>query len=76
MDAEGLPEDEYNCLVHHLLSALRRGVAREGLREEVESHLRGHFGFDARESSETAERIATATWTWWSNRTPNGRTDA
>ena len=76
MDADGLPEDEYDCLVHHLLSALHRGVAREGLGEEVKSHLRGHFGFDALESSETADRIAAATWTWWSNRAPNRRTDA
>jgi hypothetical protein len=68
MDPEGLPEDEYDCLVHHLLSALHRGVPREALGKEVESHLRGHFGFDAQVSAQTAELIAAATWTWWSGR--------
>jgi hypothetical protein len=76
MDQEGLPEDEYDCLVHHLLSSLHRGVDRGGLRQEAEFHLREHFGFDAGESLQTADRIAEATWTWWSNRPSIERTDA
>ena len=66
MDPQGLPEDEYDCLVHHLLSALHRGVDRGGLVHEIESHLREHFGLGAGPSSQTADRIAEATWTWWS----------
>ena len=76
MDPDGLPEDEYDCLVHHLLSVLHRGTRREELNQEVESHIRGHFGFDAGVSSQTAERIAGATWAWWSSRPPTKRGDA
>ena len=76
MDPDGLPEDEYDCLVHHLLSALHRGVTREGLGREIESHLEGHFGFDTRVSSESADWIASATWSWWSSRRAGGQADA
>jgi hypothetical protein len=76
MDPDGLPEDEYDCLVHHLLSSLHRGVGRAGLAQEIESHLREHFEVGAGVSSQTADRIAEATWTWWSNRPPIERANA
>ena len=76
MDPDGLPQDEYDCLVHHLLSALHKGVTREGLNTEIESHLKGHLGFDTRVSLESADRIAGATWSWWSSRQAGGQPDA
>ena len=76
MDPDGLPRDEYDCLVHHLLSALHKGAARDEVGLEAEFHLREHFGFDARVSSRTAEQIARATWAWWSNRSTARHTDA
>lgn len=68
LPAAWLPEDEHDCLVHHLLSALHRGVDRDGLAQGARAHLLGHFGFAADESSRAAERIAEAAWTWWTSR--------
>ena len=70
VDSNGVPEDEYDCLVHHLLSALHRGVGRVELVAGVESHLRDHFDVDVGASSQAADRVAGEAWTWWSNRRP------
>jgi hypothetical protein len=57
----GSPEDEYDCLVDHIVSALYRGIAdTQSLAMLIESELMHHFGIKETEStiSEVASEIA------------------
>lgn len=40
----GLPEDEYDCLVDHILSKLYAGATGPDLANLLETELDGHFG--------------------------------
>jgi len=43
-----MPPDEYDCLVHRVLSSLLRGESREQLRELITRELTEHFGLPDR----------------------------
>ena len=59
----GLPEDEYDCLVYHVLSALHRGSAECRLEEMIRHELEHHFGF--KEPVDDARRLSEMVWEWW-----------
>ena len=40
----GAPEDEYDCLVGPISSALRRGASAAELSTTLDSHISDHFG--------------------------------
>ncbi len=58
------PDDEYDCLVHHILSVLHRNGRLIDVKSTIEEQLRGHFGLTGvpeHEIDQTADRI----WSWW-----------
>ncbi len=60
----GSPKEEYECLAHHLLSALHRNRSVNDIRLLIEGEMDGHFGIRVSEEEvrQVAERIAS----WWS----------
>ena len=61
------PEDEYDCLVHRVLSVLHGGGAKHELAAKIKSELQHHFGlgpFPVAEISPAVDRI----WKWWQDR--------
>jgi len=63
----GSPDDEYDCLVHDLLSHLHRGVTREDLLGVIGVHSKDHVG--AAHSPRGLAMFADSVWQWWCKRT-------
>jgi hypothetical protein len=63
---EGSPEDEYDCLVHHILSGLHRGAKAEGVRLIMTDELANHFGITV--SEEELIPVAQDIGDWWQGR--------
>ena len=61
----GSPEDEYDCLVHHILSALHAGANQEDLEMLIEEEMSNHFGLSATKSTETDLAVARTILEWW-----------
>jgi hypothetical protein len=61
----GTPEDEYDCLVHRVLSVLDRGSILD-LKATLQEELFEHFGSTG-VPQEEFNQVATKIWTWWSN---------
>lgn len=60
----GSPEDEYDCLVDHVLSALHRGMTDStDLARLIKSELNDHFGIDL--SKEVVFDIAELIHNYW-----------
>ncbi len=60
----GTPEDEYDCLVHRILSVLHGHGSILDVQAALQNELSGHFGL----SGVPAEEINRATakiWSWW-----------
>jgi hypothetical protein len=58
------PDDEYDCLVHHLLSVLNSGGKKKEVAVRIKQELEHHFGLRhvrKKEVSSTADKI----WKWW-----------
>jgi len=70
----GSPDDEYDCLVHDLLSHLHRGVTREELAGLIDVHSQHHFG--AACSPQELAVAADNVWQWWCKRTEPRKGDA
>jgi hypothetical protein len=61
-----MPEDEYDCLVHHLLSVLNSGGSQQDVAAKIKNDIENHFGlspFPEKEISIVAERV----WAHWQN---------
>ena len=60
----GAPEDEYDCLTHHLLSALeRQGSDVEGITGVITRECTEHFWVEV--SSKDAKTVAIKIVRWW-----------
>jgi hypothetical protein len=70
----GSPEDEYDCLVHNLLSHLHRGATREELPKLIDEHSTHHFG--TMPSSSEVAVVAAHVWRWWCKNSESGERDA
>jgi hypothetical protein len=57
------PAGEYDCLAHHLLSALHQNATVDVVRSILLRELREHFGISAAEPS--IEDVAQRILTWW-----------
>jgi len=57
------PEAEYECLAHHVLSALHREPTVGNVRSVVSRELEQHFG--VRATDPAIEDIARRILTWW-----------
>lgn len=58
------PEDEYDCLVHQLLSILHSGGTQQEIAAKIKSVLQDYFGlsrFPEKEISAVADRV----WNCW-----------
>lgn len=58
------PDDEYDCLTHHILSVIERGGSMLDVKSTIKEELKDHFGLSgvpAEEINHTARRI----WAWW-----------
>ena len=65
----GSPKDEFDCLVHRILSNLHQIGQKEKLLELIQDQLSNHFGLDLPQDqiSNTAKKI----WTWWTEFKPD-----
>jgi hypothetical protein len=52
----GAPEDEYDCLVAHIVSALHQGKTEQDIAAVISSELTDHFGVSA--PAEDISRVA------------------
>jgi hypothetical protein len=58
------PEDEYDCLVDHIVSALHRGSTHSNdIAALIISEFRAHFGID--EPKSTVTNVATQIVAYW-----------
>ena len=58
------PNDEYDCLVHHLLSVLNSNGNQQDVSEKMKDELKNHFGlrsFPEKEIYAIADKI----WACW-----------
>ncbi|MHC4143928.1 MAG: hypothetical protein ACYSUD_04020 [Planctomycetota bacterium] len=62
------PEDEYDCLNHHILSELQRGGSILDVKSTISDQLRHHFGLSGIPESEIST-ITNTIWAWWSKQT-------
>lgn len=60
------PEDEYDCLVHELISKLHHGATRDELDRHIQAQFREHFGLP--QHAETTRAVADQVWNWWEQR--------
>ena len=68
----GSPDDEYDCLVHHILSALHRGSNRLGLIQLIKSEMAVHFcGIEAPDAD--IEMVAGKISQWWESQSDKPR---
>jgi hypothetical protein len=60
------PEDEYDCLVERIVSAMHRRINTAALADLIQAEFHAHFGLDVeREAAlKTAHRIGA----WWEQR--------
>jgi len=58
------PEDEYDCLVHHLLSILNSGGNQQEVAAKIEKEIKNHFGLSQFPKKEITA-IANKVWTCW-----------
>jgi len=63
----GSPEDEYDCLVHRILSALHEGANRTELKNHIEHELTHHFGI--RTELSEVEGVVKQVSEWWQAKT-------
>jgi hypothetical protein len=62
----GSPEDEYDCLVDHIVSALHRGMASSSnLARLIKVELNDHFGI--KQSEKSIFNIAESIHKYWVN---------
>lgn len=61
----GSPENEYDCLVHKILTMLYQGVSKNELESMLQSELIDHFGLDA--SREKVKVLVEKVWTLETN---------
>lgn len=59
-----VPDDEYDCLVHQLLSLLHAGGNRDDVAGKIEEELRDHFGLSS-VSSRGIASVAGRVWSCW-----------
>jgi len=62
------PENEYDCLVHLVLSVLHVSGTKHELEATIKFELEHHFGlrpFPAKEVKPAVDRI----WKWWQEKT-------
>jgi len=62
------PEDEYDCLVHRVLSVLHGGGTKDELAAKIKFELEHHLGlkpFPAKKISPAVDWV----WNWWQERT-------
>jgi hypothetical protein len=64
----GSPANEYDYLVHRILSMLHRDGAKAELGAMIQQELVDHFGFGIPEKE--IDRVAKKVWDWWSDRSP------
>jgi hypothetical protein len=64
--SEGMPDDEYDCLVHCMLSCLHRGASRDGLAQAIDDHIREHLGLTG--GLPGPDPLVDPVWTWWAGR--------
>jgi hypothetical protein len=59
----GSPDDEYDCLVHHILSAIHRGSREADLIQIIKSEMVQHFGVE--ESDRNIATVVEKLSEWW-----------
>jgi hypothetical protein len=64
---DGLPEDEYDCLISPLHHRLYAGADAEQLASYLAQQMREHFGFNPEPDGMT--RFAANLWQWWTHET-------
>jgi len=60
----GTPDDEYDCLTHHLLSVLHSGGNLFNVRSTIQEDLTEHFGL-SRVPKDEINQVANQIWMWW-----------
>jgi len=59
----GSPEDEYDCLVHIILSSLHKGSNQKAIEDTIIKELMNHFGI--KEESNKICNVSSKIWQWW-----------
>ena len=67
IDADGLPEDEYDCLISPLHHRLHSGATAEQLADYLTQEIREHFGFQPEPEGMTL--FAAKLRQWWTDET-------
>jgi hypothetical protein len=65
----GTPRDEYNCLIHHVISSLHSGQKESEIKDLIESEFTGHFGINV--PPHDIEKVSREIMKWWN--TEQGR---
>ena len=60
------PHDEYDCLTHHVLSALHREPSVENVQKVITHELEAHFGLGT--PGPAIHRVAQRIVAWWRTR--------
>jgi len=67
---EGSPEDEYDCLVHRLISTLHKGEeTTKSISSLISNELKQHFGVEI--PDEEIDTVSKEIIGWWFSRTGN-----
>jgi len=61
------PEDEYDCLVHNLLSVLHAGWEKRDIAARIKKEIEHHFGLVSVQAKEI-ESVTNKIWEWWKSR--------
>jgi len=64
------PDDEYDCLVHHLLSVLHSGGNQQDVAAKIKSELKNHLGLSSFSENEISV-VADKVWNCWQNEIMN-----
>jgi len=61
------PEDEYDCLVHNLLSVFHAGGEKRDIVARIEKEIKHHFGLGFIQAKEI-ESVTNKILEWWKSR--------
>ena len=61
------PEDEYDCLVHNMLSVLHAGGEKRDIAARIKKEIEHHFGMGSIQAKEI-ESVTNKIWEWWKSR--------